>query len=132
MRAKIDWKYMPALDFTEIPIPTKGSQRDQFEFFARDLLELVGFKIIVGPDRGADGGRDLIIEEIRTGVGGEYRCKWLVSCKHNAHSGSSVNPVDESNIHDRVKTHGCGGFLAFYSTIPSGGLATNLNAKGLE
>ena len=122
---------MPALDFKEIPIPTVGAARDQFELFAREFLEFVGFKVMVGPDRGPDGGRDLIVQEARTGIAGETLVKWLVSCKHKAHSGVSVTPEDEADIHDRVRTHGCNGFLGFYSTIPSSGLATKLNAPTL-
>ena len=55
----------------------------------------------------------------------------LVSCKHKAHSGAAVSPDDESDIHDRVPTHGCNGFLGFYSTVPSAVLAAKLNASGL-
>jgi restriction endonuclease len=122
---------MPILEFKEIPSAAGGAARDQFELFARELLELAGFKIVTSPDRGADAGRDLIVEEIRTGVAGETRVRWLVSCKHKAHSGNSVTPDDEQDIHDRVRTHGCSGFLVFYSTVPSSGLATKLNAPDL-
>lgn len=122
---------MPVIDFKEIVIATSGAERDQFELFAREFLDWLGFKIVIGPDRGPDAGRDLVVEEIRTGIAGETRLKWLVSCKHKAHSGASVTPEDEADIHDRVRTHGCQGFLAFYSTIPSSGLATKLNAQGL-
>jgi hypothetical protein len=123
---------MPSLDFKEIP-PAKADkgkpgQQDTFELFAREVLELIGFKIITAPDRGADGGKDLIVEESRIGVGGETNIRWLVSCKHNAHSGSSVNPADETNINDRLATHGCAAFLGFYSTIPSSGLSATINA----
>ena len=58
---------MPSLDFTELAIATAGPQRDLFELFARDFLEYAGFRILVGPDRGADAGRDLVVEETRTG-----------------------------------------------------------------
>lgn len=122
---------MPILDFREIAAATGGANRDQFELFAREFLESTGFKVISGPDRGADAGRDLLVEEIRSGVAGETRVKWLVSCKHNAHSGKSVTPKDEPDIHDRVRTHGCKGFIGFYSTVPSSGLATKLNAPNL-
>jgi hypothetical protein len=122
---------MAALDFKEISIPTAGVDRDQFELFAREFLEFLGFRTIVGPDRGPDGGRDLVVEEARTGVAGETRVRWLVSCKHKAHTGAAVTPADEQDIHDRVRTHDCGAFLGFYSTIPSSGLATKLNATGL-
>lgn len=122
---------MSALNFKEIPLPTAGSERDQFEMFARDFLQLRGFKVITGPDRGADGGRDLIVEETRTGITGESKIRWLVSCKHKAHGGGSVTPDDERDIHDRVRTHSCHGFMGFYSTLPSSGLATKINASGL-
>lgn len=122
---------MAALDFKEIPVPTAGASRDQFELLAREFLEHLGFKVIVGPDRGPDAGRDLIVEELRSGIAGASRLRWLVSCKHKAHSGASVTPEDEPDIHDRVRTHGCQGFLAVYSTVPSSGLAAKLNAAAL-
>lgn len=122
---------MPLFDFKEIPTPSGGPYRDQFELFAREFLEFLGLKVLVGPDRGPDAGRDLIVEERRTGVAGETRVKWLVSCKHKAHSGAAVSPDDEADIHDRVSTHGCQGFLGLYSTIPSAGLAAKFNAPSL-
>lgn len=122
---------MPALDFTEIAAATAGLGRDKFELFARDVLKFLGYEVLEGPDRGADGGRDLIVEERRTGVGGETRVRWLVSCKHKAHSGASVNPGDELDIQDRLNAHQCDGFLGFYSTVPSTGLSGKLSgARG--
>ena len=117
---------MPALDFREIATPTSGPGRDSFELFARDVLDHVGYVILEGPDRGADGGRDLIVEELRAGVGGKSYVRWLVSCKHKAHSGSSVSLGDESDIQDRLNAHNCAAFLCFYSTVPSSGLAAKL------
>ena len=117
-----------ALDFKEIASGQSGAERDQFEVFAREFLIQEGFRIVVGPDRGPDNGRDLIVEEIRSGPGGETSVRWLVSCKHKAHSGGSVTPSEETNIHDRLETHRCAGFLAFYSTLPSSGLSTTLSA----
>lgn len=119
---------MAALNFTEIPLASAGPQRDSFELFARELLESEGFRIIEQPDRGADGGRDIIVEEERLGPGGTNRIRWLVSCKHKAHSGNSVTPADEQNIRDRLGTHRCQGFIAFYSTLPSSGLGQTLRA----
>ncbi|MFM0390777.1 hypothetical protein [Paraburkholderia phytofirmans] len=119
---------MAALDLTEIAIPTGGKNRDQFELFAREFLSMKGFLVLNDPDRGADAGRDLIVEEIRQGIVGETKVRWLVSCKHKAHSGSSVSPSDEPDIRDRLETHECSGFIGFYSTVPSSGLATKLEA----
>lgn len=111
------------LDFKEIPEAhlATGNQ-DTFEMFARDFFSELGFKIIVGPDRGADGGRDLIIEEEREGSLGKTNVRWLVSCKHKAHSGNSVTDKDENNIRDRIHSNKVDGFIGFYSTIPSAGL----------
>lgn len=124
---------MPRVEFKEIPRsndPT-GNQ-DSFEMFASEFLELTGYRIVSGPDRGADQGRDLIAEETRTGVGGVTKVRWLVSCKHFAHSGASVGVNDELNISDRLKAHGCHGFMGFYSTLPSAGLTQRLEAMQKE
>ncbi len=118
---------MPVLDFKEISeAHVANGQQDTFELFARDFLSFMGYKIITDPDRGADGGVDLLIEEIRSGVGGETKIRWLVSCKHKAHSGRSVTPNDDGNINDRVTSHDCQGFIGFYSTLASTGLSGNL------
>ncbi|WP_368205513.1 restriction endonuclease [Aeromonas sp. s5] len=115
---------MPVLDFKEIPEAHKATgQQDTFELFARDFLAFLGYKIISDPDRGADGGADIIAEEKRTGVGGETIIRWLVSCKHKAHSGNSVTPADDANISDRVIANSCQGFIGFYSTLASAGLS---------
>lgn len=122
---------MPILNFKEIPEANKSSgKQDTFELFARDFLENLGYEIIQGPDRGADGGRDIIVEEVRKGIGGITKCKWLVSCKHNAHSGNSVGVKDEIDIAGRVNSNKCDGFIGFYSTLPSSGLTRSL--EGLK
>jgi len=125
---------LAAIDFTEIASATSGAERDEWELFVRELLEMVGFSIEVDPDRGADGGRDMVAVESRGGVAGTTEVRWLVSCKHKANSGESVKPTDELDILDRVRVHGCDAFLGAYSTIPSSGLATKLNSQdfGLE
>lgn len=118
---------MPILDFCEIPEAHKSTGlQDTFELFARDFLEHLGYSITQGPDRGADGGKDLIVTETRLGIGGETKVKWLVSCKHKAHSGNSVGVNDEIDIPGRVASNKCDGFIGFYSTLPSSGLTRNL------
>ena len=119
---------MGALDFTEISPAHAGPQRDEWELFAGEFLVQEGFKIIEGVDRGPDAGRDLIVEETRSGPGGDTVVRWLVSCKHKAHSGASVTSGDELGIRDRVERHGCTGFISFYSTVPSSGLADTLKS----
>ena len=120
---------MGIIDFKEIPAGNSidGGQ-DTFELFARDFFKLQGFKIVEEPDRGPDGGRDFIIIERRIGKLGDTEIKWLVSCKHNAHSGGSVNTRDEEDIPGRVKQFHCNGFIAFYSTICSSSLSKRINS----
>lgn len=111
------------LDFKEIPeAHINNGKQDTFEMFARDFFEELGFDIIEGPDRGADGGRDLIIVEERKGDLGKTNIRWLVSCKHKAHSGNSVTDRDDFNIKDRMASNQAEGFIGFYSTLPSSGL----------
>ena len=119
------------LDFKEIPQANIGSGlQDNFELFARDFFLLLGYEIIQQPDRGADGKKDFIIQETRTGLSGTTKIKWLVSCKHYAHSGKSVSDVQEPNIVDRITAHSCDGFIGFYSTLPATSLGNNF--KGLK
>lgn len=118
------------LDFTEIPQANKGGGlQDTFELFTRDFLQLLGYRIIESPDRGADGKRDLIVDEILSGISSEVTLRWLVSCKHYASSGSSVSDSDEINISDRLKQHGCDGFMGVYSTLPATSLAGVLKGQ---
>jgi hypothetical protein len=122
---------MPIIDFTEIPRANiAGGEQDTFELFARDFFEMLGFLIDVGPDRGQDGGRDLIISEQREGIIGTTTIKWLVSCKHKAHSGQAVLDGDELDIRDRVRVHGASGFIGCYSTLISSPLGRKL--EGLK
>lgn len=123
---------MPILDFKEIAQANKATgMQDDFELFCRDFFNYLGYEILTEPSRGQDGGIDLLAQETRTGIGGKSCIKWLVSCKHNAHSqrGKSVGTDDEVNILDRVESNGCNGFIGAYSTIASAGLTSKL--KGL-
>lgn len=118
---------MPILDFKNIPQANGSEKADTFELFARDFLAYLGYTILENPSRGADGGKDLIIQEIREGLSGNTYIKWLVSCKHYAFTDRSVSPTDEQNISDRVEQHNCDGFIGFYSTVASSGLMNRLS-----
>ena len=122
---------MSTLNFEEIPQANHANgKQDEFELFARDFFAYLGYQIIAEPDRGQDGGKDILIQEIRKGIAGETKLLWLVSCKHFAHSksgkGTSVGVDDEINISDRVRAFKCCGFIGFYSTLVSSGLNTRL------
>lgn len=116
------------LNLKEIPQANRGGGlQDTFELFARDFLSHLGYVIVEEPDRGADGKRDLIVEERIQGVSGEFSIRWLVSCKHYAHSGKAVKDSDEINIIERLEQHCCDGFMAVYSTLCSTSLSGVLN-----
>ena len=104
------------IDWTEIP------NGDSWELFARDFLAELGFVIDIGPGRGADAGRDLVVSEQLRGRLRTKKFTWLVSCKNFAVSDKSVGPDQENNITDRLKQHDADGFIGFYSTVPSSGL----------
>lgn len=112
------------IDFKEI-----NSNGEEWELFCRDFLQHLGFYIESTVDRGPDGKKDLIVSEQLKGNIGNYRFKWLVSCKHfaNRNSSNSVKEEDEPNILERVESFGCDGFIGFYSTIASSGLNTRLD-----
>jgi hypothetical protein len=123
------------IDFREIPSANRkpeencSSMPDAFELFARDFFkEVLYFEIIFEPTRGADGGKDIIAEEHLSGSMSNEKIRWLISCKHFAHSGKSVNDSDEQNILDRVRQHEADGFIGFYSTITSSGLGNRLDS----
>jgi Restriction endonuclease len=119
---------MPQIDFTEIPLASGGSgAQDTFELFAEELLKVIGYRIVQGPGRGPDGGRDLIVEETRKGIDGCTTVRLMVSCKHFAHSQRAVGTEDETNITDRMRAAKASGFIGFYSTLPSSALITRLN-----
>lgn len=118
---------MPLVDFKEIPQANTGEgDQDTFELFGRDFFFCLGFQIEAGPNRGADGGKDLVIAEPLLGIISKKATRWLVSCKHYAHSGGSVLDADETDIPGRIEKFYCDGFIGFYSTLPSSGLANTL------
>ena len=118
---------MPVVDFTEIPIANTGTgNQDTFELFARDFFTALEFQIEEGPSRGADGGKDLIVLEELIGNLTTTKRRWIISCKHYAHSGKSVSNNDEIDVLGRVRNYKAEGFIGFYSTLPSSSLRQKL------
>jgi hypothetical protein len=90
---------------------------DDFETFCLEFFKsLRGMTVFEQISRGADNGIDLGVEE--TCADGST-IRWLVSCKHRAHSNAAVTEEQENNILERVFKWKCGGFIPFYTTIPS-------------
>ncbi|MFZ0928499.1 MAG: restriction endonuclease [Syntrophobacteraceae bacterium] len=118
---------MSQIDLREIPSSAPGHLgQDIFELFARDFLKALGFEVVAGPDRGADSGRDIIVQEKVSGLLSSEVRRWLVSVKHFAHSGRSVGLGHERNIVDRMRHSHTYGFIGFYSTVPSSSLSNRL------
>lgn len=115
------------IDFKEIPSPQGNADGDRFELFARDFLKELGFEIVGEPARGKDFGIDIKVKDLRSGSSKHQIPVYiLVSCKHFAQTNDSVVPSKEKNVFERLKQHGCGEFIGFYSTIASTGLIKNL------
>lgn len=111
------------VDFTEIP-----SDGEDWEAFTRDFLVALGFTVESPPDRGADGGKDMLVVEHLPGRLSSYSFRWLVSCKHFAKSQRAVAESDEQNVLERLASFRADGFLGIYSTLATSGLNTRLRA----
>lgn len=118
------------IDFREIPPANRadGSQ-DEFELFARDLFKALGFLIDIDVGRGGDDRKDFIACEKVEGKLSSHENRYLVSCKHFAHSGNqkSVGNSNETDILGRLRIHKCDGFIGFYSTVASSALIREIN-----
>ncbi len=108
------------IDFKELP-----QNGIKFEQLIRELVIRSGFEAHwtgVGPD----GGRDLVITEKASGALAPFERKWLVSCKHNAHSEKSVGLPDITDITDSCAAVGADGFLLACSTQPTSTVVNRL------
>lgn len=125
---------MGIIDFREIISPNaahaaasnspigKSAQTNDFEQFCRAFFaRVLRWKIFKEPQVGPDDGIDVGVEDL-DGV------RWLVSCKHKAHSGAAVGIGDEARgIVERVGAWDCDGFIAFYSTPPTSGIRSDID-----
>jgi hypothetical protein len=58
---------MSLIDFSEIP-----DSGEEWESFSRDFLVELGYAVDSPPDRGADGGKDLLVVEQLKGTLNRY------------------------------------------------------------
>lgn len=120
---------MRFVDFKEIPTAKSGQEgQDDWALFAREFFDALHIEVEGGPDRGPDSGRDLLIIETRKGTFASGRHRWLVSCKHYAHSNRAVPIGEETDILGRLSKFQADGFIGFYSTIPSSELNRTLDS----
>jgi hypothetical protein len=117
------------LDFLELP-----QDGIAFEQLVRETCLALGYRARWS-GKGADAGRDLLVEEAGDALFGRKTRTWLVSCKHMAHAnggkGRAVSAEDVGNdggIVDAVAQHEAHGYLLVCSTAPSSALVTRLEA----
>lgn len=110
------------LDFKELP--TTGTD---FELLVREVLFAQGLDT-TWSGLGADGGKDLICIERIPSIFRSSTRRWLIQCKHFAHSGRSVGLADVDSIVDSCAQHGAEGYILATSTYVSSGLANRLDS----
>lgn len=110
------------LDFQELPVDGQD-----FELLLREIMFREGFHV-EWSGRGADGGRDLVCTEAHRTILGSNSKRWLVQCKHFAHSGKSVGIADLDDIVTSAAQHKCSGYILACSTFPSSGVVQRLEA----
>lgn len=108
------------LDFKEL-----DQDGQDFELLIRELIFHNGFTVYWS-GKGADGGRDLVCIEKRGSFFEPDERRWLIQCKHNAHSGKSVGIKDLDEIADSCAQHNCQAYLLACSTYPSSGVVNRL------
>lgn len=109
------------IDFRELP-----EDGTAFEQLTRELL-LVAELSPQWTGKGPDQGRDIIAEETATGPLGSFRRRWLVQCKHFAHSGRAVYRKDIPSVVDDCRQVNADGYLLVCSTHPSSAVVQKLN-----
>lgn len=96
------------------------------ELLIREILLVKGFKV-QWSGIGADGGKDLICYEERPSEFLTDSKKWLIQCKHKAHSRQSVGVTDLDDIVDSCNQHDAKGYLLVCSTFPSSAVINRLD-----
>lgn len=69
--------------------------------------------------KGPDGGKDLLCIERYKSNFKEFTRRWLVQCKHNAHSGKSVSSNELESIENTCSEFDADGYILICSTFPS-------------
>ncbi len=80
------------LDFKEL------QDGNTFELLVRELLYRRGLEVY-WTGKGPDGGKDLVCVEKVVGNFNIFEKRWVVQCKHNAHSGRAVSPKEISRLY---------------------------------
>lgn len=91
------------------------------ELLTREIFKREGFEVH-WTGKGPDGGRDLIVIERIQGPLSSFKRKWLVQCKHYAHSGKSVGKDEANSLITDCERIKADGYLLVCTTSLSSGL----------
>ena len=91
---------------------------NDFELLIRELLYNKGLEVYWS-GKGIDGGKDLLCIERPISCFKSVEKKWVVQCKHNAHSGKAVGITDLEDIVGICDAHNATGYILACSTYPS-------------
>lgn len=108
------------IDFKELP-----EDGHAFEQLIREMLLFYDLHP-QWSGKGPDQGRDIIATEKLRGPLGDFERKWLVQCKHFAHSKKSVGRSDVGDVIGDCRQAGAQAYLLVCSTQPSSSLVTKL------
>ena len=112
------------IDFKELP-----DDGVLFEQFVREMYIREGYEVH-WTGVGSDGGRDLVLTEKLVGPLSTRERKWLVSCKHRAHSGLSVGVKEVGDFSADCNAIDAEGFILVCSTQPTSGTIKRLEETG--
>lgn len=112
------------LDFKEI-----DKNGDDFELLIRELLYNKGLEVYWS-GKGPDGGKDLLCIERYQSHFKWFTRRWLVQCKHNAHSGKAVGVSELGGIENSCGLYNADGYFLVCSTFPSATVVSTLD--GIE
>ncbi|WP_042201254.1 restriction endonuclease [Paenibacillus camerounensis] len=104
------------INFKELPRDGTDLERLTRELFHREGYE------VHWTGKGPDGGRDLIVIEKVQGPLSKFERKWLIQCKHKAHSGNSIGKDEANSLITDCERINAEGYLMVCTTSLSSGL----------
>lgn len=110
------------INFTEL-----SKDGTDFELLIRDLLQRRGMEVYWS-GKGPDGGKDLICIEQTASVLKSSTKRWVVQCKHNAHSGNSVGADEIVDIRGVCDANNATGYVLVCTTQPSSALISKFDS----
>lgn len=119
-------KLFRVIEFKEL-----GKDGVAFEQLVRELL-LNADLVASWTGQGPDDGRDLVAEEVAEGPLGSFRRRWLVQCKHKAHSARAVSKADIASVLDDCRQVNANGYLLACTTHPSTAVVRKLTEIAAE